>query len=166
MERGGMMKYIGLCALFFGCAGFGFSFSKRYQTQRNSLQVWIWFVQTVQSKIVQERKTLGSIFASIQQSYLEETNILPRLRNGETLLDVLTSAQNEELRLPRCKEILMTFATSLGSGSISEESEKCEQALHDLQKLFAQLDAELPKQKRLIQTLSLSLGGVLVLLFL
>ncbi len=60
----------------------------------------------------------------------------------------------------------MTFAASLGSGSISEESEKCEQALHDLQELFAQLDAELPKQKRLIQTLSLSLGGVLVLLFL
>lgn len=160
------MKYIGLCILFFGCTGFGFTFSRRYQTQRNALQVWIWFVQAIQSKIVKERKTLASIFASIQQPYLEETDILPRLRNGEALLDVLISAQNEELRLPRCKEILITFATSLGSGSILEEAEKCEQALRDLQVLFVQMDAELPKQKRLIQTLSLSLGGILVLLFL
>ena len=122
-------------------------------------------VRHIRGQICCYRTPIYKIYASFSHKELEECGFLSVLRERGFLaaLNECASAlyvEGQEL------SALRAFGTELGKSQTSEELRLCDYTAAELERAVARRREEAPKRTRVLQTLSISGGLMLVILLL
>ena len=110
------------------------------------------------------RRPLPEIYDSFSHAALEECGFLSVLRREglahalKEMADALT-VSNEE------KRALLAFARAVGNGQTEGQIRLCDYTLAELEKMLAKRREEAPRRTRVLQTMSIS-GGLMLLVLL
>ena len=163
------MKIIGLLLVFLSSLAIGVSKAEEYREKDKCINAFIEFLYFIRHEIFVYQTPQCKIFEKFQNKYLESAGFIEDLRKnvleGRNQPLFHTVKELDKIKLDaETRDILLSFAEGLGTLSVSEECERCDRAVRQLEEVYRKQKEETKGKTRLCRSVGGMIGAGLVLL--
>lgn len=164
------MKLLGLALVFCTCSVAGIIKSFEYTETQNELYAFILFLKFIKREVEVYLTRQMDIFNRFENKTLESSGFLPHLRGREITDDKsplyhVLGEWDKRLRIPdEAKDLLLEFSQSFGQMSPTEQSERCDAVIRELEEIYKKCKEENASRIRLCRSTGCIVGAFAVLL--
>lgn len=163
------MKIIGLLLIFLSSLGLGFSKAEEYREKDRQINAFIELLYFIRHEIFVYQTPQCKIYDKFQNKYFSEIGFLDILRKkAHDGVGTPLFYSVKELDPIKCdaevEEVLLDFASGLGTLSVGEECERCDRAVGKLEEIYRKQKEETKEKTRLCRSVGGMVGAGLVLL--
>ncbi len=166
------MKTLGLILVFIFFSTAGIVKSVDFTKSKEELYAFIQFFKFVRREIVLHRTRQLDIYKKFGNKVLEKNGFLNSLRQGyitdsRSVLYHTFSDYEKKLSIStECKNLILEFAESFGQISVSEQSQKCDTLIFELEDIYKKEKEEAVLRAKASRYLGVmaGIGAVLLLI--
>ncbi len=159
------LKILGSAILVFAAVGGASKLSALAQSRVEQIAAFLSLLRYIKAQVAYFKTPVNEIYLSFENSVLEKCGFISALRENGMISALENTSENLYIEKAE-RELLYLFACELGGSFKEEQVKSCDYYIESLQLIYTEQKAELPRKKKLYKTVFLTVGIMIIIMFL